>query len=193
MLDPRPEDAGLEVVPHLSFITGMEFLTEKGCDVLRLHGMYCGADERFIHVLEIRLPVKEDVGCVLGLHDGPLIGKTVPKGAITLREEVEGVMEVLRSDVVGKLLSLGEVFEREEGVFPDDEGDGPLLQSCCKPVVAVAVELEPEGTPGGDAEIAEAKLLVDEVEVVVEALAGIVLEEGVSRRLVVPWPVARAG
>ena len=106
MLDPRPEDAGLEVVPHLAFVPGMELLAEEGCDVLRLDRMYCGADEGFVHVLEIRLPVKEGIGCVPGVHDGPLTGKTVPKGAIPLPEEVEGVMEVFDPDGVGEVLKL---------------------------------------------------------------------------------------
>ena len=74
--------------------------------MLRLHGMYCRADEGFVHVLEIRLPVKEGIGCVPGVHDGPLTGKTVPKGAIPLPEEVEGVMEVFDPDVVGEVLKL---------------------------------------------------------------------------------------
>jgi hypothetical protein len=83
---------------------------------------------------------------------------------------------------------------REKKAFsPMTKGMACFSSLVASQVVAVAVELEPEGTPGGDAETAEAKLLVGEGEVVAEALAGIILEEGVSRRLVVPWLIARAG
>ena len=74
--------------------------------MLRLDGMYCSAGEGFVEILEVRLPVKEGIGCVPGVHDGPLTGKTVPKGAIPLPEEVEGVMEVFDPDVVGEVLKL---------------------------------------------------------------------------------------
>lgn len=62
--------------------------------------------------------------------------------------------------------------------------------------MSVTVELEPEGAPGRDTEIAEAELFIDEIKVVMEALAGIMLEKGVPRLLVamaysscmIPWP-----
>jgi hypothetical protein len=59
--------------------------------------------------------------------------------------------------------------------------------------MAIAVKLESEGAPGGDPEIAETKLFIDEVEVIVEALARIILEKGVSCVLVVPRLVTRTG
>ena len=98
-----------------------------------------------------------------------------------------------RPGAVGKVLGLREVIEREKGVFPDHEGNAVLLESCREPIMAIAGELESERTPGGNAETTKAELLIDEIEVVVEALAGIVLEESVSRLLVIPWLIARAG
>jgi hypothetical protein len=58
--------------------------------------------------------------------------------------------------------------------------------------MTIAVELKPEEAPGGVTEMAEVKLLIDEVKVVVEALAGIIFQKGVSRRFVVPRFIARA-
>jgi len=62
-----------------------------------------------------------------------------------------------------------------------------------KPVVAVEIELESKGAPGGDPQVAEPKLFVDEVKVVVKALAGIMFKECLSSRFVMPGLVAGAG
>src|SRR6266498_2688212 len=59
--------------------------------------------------------------------------------------------------------------------------------------MAVAVELQAEGRPRRDPQIAEAELRVEEVEVVVEALGVFGAEEGLARLLVVPRLEGRAG
>jgi hypothetical protein len=59
--------------------------------------------------------------------------------------------------------------------------------------VPVEVELQPEGAPGRHPEVAEAKLFINEVEVVVQALAGGRFEEGLVGPLVVPRLVALTG
>ena len=55
-----------------------------------------------------------------------------------------------------------------------------------KPVVSVAVELQPEGAPSWDAEEAKTEVVVNEIEVVVEALAVIRFEIGVAGFFVIP-------
>ena len=57
----------------------------------------------------------------------------------------------------------------------------------------VAIELEAERTPCRHAQIDQAQLGVDEVEVVVQALAGIRPQEGAMRLFVVPGLVGIAG
>jgi hypothetical protein len=52
--------------------------------------------------------------------------------------------------------------------------------------VAVEVELEPEWRPGREAEIAQTEQRVDEVEIVMDALAVLVPKEGLAGPLVVP-------
>jgi hypothetical protein len=60
-------------------------------------------------------------------------------------------------------------------------------------VVAVEVELEAERSPCRHAQVAQAELLVDEVEVVVNALPVVGLEEVPSGLLVVPWLERQTG
>src|SRR5258706_12291082 len=71
-----------------------------------------------------------------------------------------------------------------------DPGGGELAG---QPAMPVAIELEAERTPGRHAQIDQAQLGVHEVEVVMEAFAGIRPQEGAVRLLVVPGLVAVAG
>ena len=57
----------------------------------------------------------------------------------------------------------------------------------------VEIELQAEGSPGRNAQITEAELLVDEIDVIVQAAAGVVLEKVDVGPLVVPRPEGGAG
>jgi hypothetical protein len=52
--------------------------------------------------------------------------------------------------------------------------------------MAIAVELQPERTPSRHAQIDQPELGIDEVEVVVQALAAVRAQEGLMRLLIVP-------
>jgi len=67
-----------------------------------------------------------------------------------------------------------------------------MVVLCRSWVVSVEVELQPEGAPGGYAQVAEAELGVDEIEVVMEALAAVADEVGLPGLLVVPRLVGGA-
>ena len=56
-----------------------------------------------------------------------------------------------------------------------------------QPVVPIEIDLEAKRTPGGDTYIAEAKFLIDKIEVVVQTLPVIRFEKGLVGLLVVPW------
>ena len=62
------------------------------------------------------------------------------------------------------------ILHLDEGVIYLGKGHPAFVQLAGKPVMAVAVELEPKGSPGRNPQIAKAEFLVDEVEVVVQAL-----------------------
>ena len=58
--------------------------------------------------------------------------------------------------------------------------------------MAVEVELQPEGAPGGNPEITKPVLLVDKVEVVVQALTRIIFERRLAGSFIMPGFVTRA-
>jgi hypothetical protein len=65
------------------------------------------------------------------------------------------------------LLRRLEVVELYEGVIEQPIANASLVELARQPVVPVEVELQPERAPGGYAQIAQPKLLIDEVVVVV--------------------------
>ena len=53
--------------------------------------------------------------------------------------------------------------------------------------MAIEVKLQPEGTPGGDAQIAEPESRsIDEIEIITQAFPTIGLQEGLAGGLIIP-------
>jgi hypothetical protein len=96
------------------------------------------------------------------------------------------VLKLADIETVGKLLCLVEVVDCDEGIVHELVVDASSVQRGRQPIVTIEIELQAKGTPSGYAEVTEAVLRIDEVEVVVETLARIRLEEGLVRLLVVP-------
>lgn len=61
----------------------------------------------------------------------------------------------------------------------------------CQPVMPVEVDLQAAWQPGGDSHVAQPQFLVDEIEIVVQALAVVWSQERPARCLVVPAFVGR--
>ena len=96
-------------------------------------------------------------------------------------------MEDVHFEVIGEALCSREVTDLCEGIVGELIWNGGFGQFSRQPVVAIEVELESEGTPCKDAQIAQTKDGVDEVAIVVEALARIGFEEGLLCGFVMPW------
>jgi hypothetical protein len=99
----------------------------------------------------------------------------------------------LDRQAVGDALGLGEVADCSKGVVGQTMGNVALAQLCSQPEVAVAVELQSERTPCRHAQIAQPQLFVDEVEIVVEALAVAGTQERFPGALVMPRLVRQTG
>ena len=102
-------------------------------------------------------------------------------------------MFAVLSKFVGQGLGFLGIVDVDESVFDLLIRDPLLIQSAGEPVVAVEIELQTKGGPSGDAKITQAEFLVDEIDVIVQASAGGVLEERSVRLLVVPGLEGGAG
>src|SRR3990170_1033439 len=195
MLETGAFDPSVEVVAQLVPVVASELASEESGNVVRLDRVDGRANERVIQGVELTLAVEDDVRDVLDLHDAPVVGgpELGSDRAIEGSEAVEGTMEVVGGKGVSQGLGAGEVSDAAEGIVQLLEGDAGLLELAGQPVVAVAVELETERCPGGHPEIAQTELGVDEVEVIVKALAVLVAQCGLPAGLVVPGSECRAG
>ena len=110
-----------------------------------------------------------------------------------LRTSIQQPVQLLDGECVGQLLGFLEVVDADESVFDLFVTNAFLIELPGKPVVPVEIELQAEGSPGRNAKITEAELRVDEIDVIVQAAAGVVLEEVGVRPLVVPGLEGGAG
>ena len=85
-------------------------------------------------------------------------------------------------------LGTGEVSDVDEGVIQQGVGDACFLELESQAIMAVEIELQTEGGPGGHPEVAQAQLRMYEVEVVMQAFGIGGLKHGLSTGLVMPGP-----
>jgi len=81
------------------------------------------------------------------------------------------------SVIIGHPQVLVPVVDMDKGIFLHFAADALIAEPGSQPVMAVHVELQPKRSPGRHAEIAQAEIGIDEVEIVEQALARIVLHK----------------
>ena len=81
----------------------------------------------------------------------------------------------------------------QKGVVGKGETDAGVGELAGQPAMPIAIELQTERAPGRHAQIDQAQLGVDEVEVVMQAFASIRPQEGAMGLLVMPGLVGVAG
>src|SRR3990172_2786048 len=169
VLEPGALNTSVEVVAQLIPVAASELASEEGGDVVGFDRVDGRANQGVIEGMQVGLAMEDDVGGVLNLHDTPVVRSAELAGdrAVAGGKVVQGPVEALDGEGVGQGLGTGEVRDAAKAVIQLPEGDAGLPELDGQPVMAVAVELEAEGRPGGYPEVAKAELDVDEVEVVV--------------------------
>ena len=162
--------------------------------MLGLDGVHGSAHDGLVERLKLGLTQKDHVGGILDLHETPVItgAEVVEHRTEPLRPSGKMLVQRLCVEFIGKLLPLFRVGDGDEGVVEHLEGNIGLEQLAGQPGVTIEVDLQPERCPGRNTHVAQAELLVDEVEVVMQALPGGGPEEGAMGGLVVPRLIRRA-
>ena len=195
VLDSGPFDAGVEVVADLPLVVAVEPAPQERRDMLGLDCVDGGSDERLVQGSQVVLALEDDVGGVFHLHETPVVARAeaLNYGAEHPGEADQPVMKAVDSEGIGKFLRPAEILDVDEDVVREGEAATAFLQPAGQLVVAVEVELQSEGGPRGNPQVTQAQVLVDEVEVVVQALPVGGFEESLAGLLVVPGPEGRAG
>ena len=188
VFDARTVDAGMEIVAYFVSVPFGQFAAEEGSHMIRFHGVYGSAHQLPIDGCKVFLLLEDDVGGILGLHDGPVVGggKVADDGTVLLDDVVELPVKAVRADGSSQLLGTFWVVDLDENVVEQGVADAFFVHFSGKFVVPVEIELQAEGCPSWHSQIAESQIGQDEVVVVVQALAGGWFEEGVTGLLVMP-------
>lgn len=172
----------------------MQFAPEKGGHVVGFDGVDGGARQCAVDVLEIRWSAENDIRGLLGLHDAPVIvqPKVADHRAVASRETIQQLMDCPDLQAIRQSLGLFPLGDVHEGVVDLSERVPVLSGLGGEPVVAVEIDLQTKRAPRGYPHITEPQLLVDKVEVVVEAFGLVGLQVGLAGLFVVPGLVGRA-
>jgi hypothetical protein len=102
-------------------------------------------------------------------------------------------MQVVGREGVSEGLRALPVVDAQKGVVGKGETDAGGGELAGQPAMPIAIELQTERAPGRHAQIDQAQLGVDEVEILMQAFASIRPQEGAMRVLVMPGLVGVAG
>jgi hypothetical protein len=173
VLDACTEPTAIETITHLVLVVAMQLAPQKGGDVSRFDGLNQGFYELWIEALQCRLVAKDDVGCVLRLHDAPVVAHLQGGHCRTVgcRISVQTGMQRLNIERLRQRVGLCKIGNRQKCIVSHLKVDLLTAQLIGQHVVPVAIELESKRRPGGDAQIAQPQRLIDKVEVVVETFA----------------------
>src|SRR5882724_772676 len=188
VLDAGALNARVKIVADLAFVSGVQLAAQKGRDILGLDGMHSRSHQNLVEGLEIRRPLEDDVGGVLHLHQAPVV--TLPEvnqhRTVLPGEAIQSAVQDIDAKMIGQLLRLTQILEVDKDVVHQLELQSRLLQLRRQQVVPIAVELEAKGRPGGNPQEAQTQVGIEEVEVVVEALAVRRAQGRLARLLVMP-------
>lgn len=193
MLNACSLDTCVEVVAHLILIIAVKFSSQKGGDVVGFDGMYGRPDQFVIDGSEIVLTLENNVGGVFDLHDTPMVAilEILDYGTVAASVGIEYSVNAFDIDVVGQFLRLVKVFDTHKTVVDHRRIDAFIEKLGSQFVMAVEIELEAKRRPCRHSEITQAKLGIDEIEVVMQTFAAVVFEECVVGFLVMPRLIAR--
>src|SRR5207248_9111615 len=124
--------------------------------------------------------VEEDVEGEFRLIDDPVVREALEEvgeqGIATFGQGAQKAWPFLAEKPVGKLLCLGRVVQDQKSVVAALVAEVLAVELSSQPFVAVDVDLHGQGEPGGQADVQETELRIEEVEIEHEATAEIFLE-----------------
>src|SRR5215469_14787878 len=168
MLDAGALDPGGELTADLLGELGGDFVAKEGRHLLGFDGQDGLPGKLFIEGFEDGLRAKHQISGVLDLHETPVVrlGEDVEHRTALLGVAIEDAMQIGGRQVIGEGLRPLPVIDVQEGVVGEGEADPGGGELAGQPAMSVAIELEAERAPSRDAQIYQAQLGVDEVEVI---------------------------
>src|SRR5262249_53476783 len=166
MLDAGALDPGCELTADLLGELEGDLVAQEGGHVFGFDGQDGLPGKLFIERFEDGLRAEHQIGGVFDLHEAPVVGRSEE---VEYRTALRGIAveDLMQSDgreVVGQCLRPLPVVDAQKGVVGKLEADPGGSELASQPAMSVAIELETERTPGGNAQIDQAQFGVDKVD-----------------------------
>ena len=186
--------AGAEVVAHLVLIIAVKFSSKKGGDIVGFDGMYGCSYQFIVDGSETVLTLENNVGGVFDLQDTPMVANLeIPDdGTVAASVGIEYSVNAFDIDVVGQFLRLVKVFDAHKTVVDHRRIDAFIEKLGSQFVMAVEIELEAKRRPCRHSQITQTQFIVDEIKVVVQTFAAVILEKRFVGIFVMPGLITGA-
>ncbi len=193
MFNASSLDTCVKVVAQFVLIIAVKTSAQKGCDIVGFNCMYSRSYQFIIDGSKVALTFENNVGGVFDLHDAPMVAilEIPDDGTVAASIGVEYSVNAFDIDVVGQFLRLVKIFDAHKTVVDHRRIDAFIEKLSSQFVMAVEIELEAKRRPCRHSEITQAKLGIDEIEVVMETFAAVVFEKCFVSFLVMPGLIAR--
>lgn len=188
VFNARALNAGVKIIAEFILKAAGEFTAQKHGNLFRLDSINRGADQLFVKRCKVSLAFEHNVRGVFNLHKAPVIpaGKTAHRGTICADYLLQRPVQTSRVKLIGELLSRGDVCDIHESVVPHRIVDSLAHQLARKSGVSVAIKLQPKGSPSGNTQVAQPVFRMNEIEIVVQALALGRFKKGLTRLFIMP-------
>jgi hypothetical protein len=106
---------------------------------------------------------------------------------------IQSPVKTFHLEFIGEVLGPLEILDLGKPIVQHLIADPLSSEKVGQVMVSVKVELQPEGSPGRNPQIAQSQILKDEVKIVVKALACLPPQKRPARLFVMPGPKRRTG
>lgn len=171
MFNSSPFDSGVEIIADLSLIGPVKLPSQEGCDLLGFDSVDRRTGDRFIEGTQITLAFENHIRGKLDLHQAPMIPRReMPKDwTERFRCLIQSPVKEFYREGIGEVLDFLEVRYLDKRILQKTVGETFPLEKVGQVMVPIKIELQPEGSPGGYAQIAQPQIFQDEVKIVMEA------------------------
>src|SRR5512139_428979 len=194
MFEARAQPTLIEAISQLTLVVAIQLAAEESGNICGFDRMSQGFQERGVEGLQ-RLAILEDQVCgILRLHDAPMVvqAQLCDHRAIPASKFIQPQMQRFDIELLGDFVGKGVIGDVNESIIHHFVSDAAFLQLVRQPIVSVEVELQVEGTPGRNAQIAQPQLLVHEVKIVGHTFAAVWLQIRLACRFVMPRTIRGA-
>jgi hypothetical protein len=178
----------MEIITDLSFIGPVELSSQEGGNLLGFDTVDRRTSNGFIKRIQIALEFENYIRGELDLHQAPMIPRweMSKDGAEHFRGLIQSPVKEFHLQSIGEVLGFLEVLRLDQGIVQKTVREAFSLEKISQVIVAIKIELQPEGSPGGHPQITQTQILKNEVKIVMDAFGLGAPKKRLTRLFIMP-------